>query len=75
MIEDLVAKLIYTHGTAAFLMFHIGEVPGYENGPETERTPGASDLGMTNRKMIQSNLYTLCLNALMAVEDEGADSA
>lgn len=72
MIEDLVAELIYQHGTAAFLMFHIGEVPGYENGPDPDVVnPGVA---ISNRKMIQSNLYTLCLNALM-IEDEGADSA
>lgn len=67
-------ELIYQHGTAAFLMFHIGEVPGYENGPDVQKDIEKQQTGYSNRKMIQSNLYTLCLNALMSDDDEGTDS-
>ncbi len=56
-------------------MFHIGEVPGYPN--QSDQDPSEVGAHISNRKMIQANLYTLCLNALISDddEDEGEDSA
>lgn len=56
------------------MLFHIGEVPGYPDQPDKGVTTGEL-VGLSNRKMIQANLYTLCLNALMSDEENEESSA
>ncbi|MCP4900190.1 MAG: hypothetical protein GY906_24730 [bacterium] len=79
MIEYTMAELIYTHGTASFLMYHIGEIPNYSGAPEEKQLirtqPFRPEPAVNNKDMIQRNLYTLCLNMLPEMGDDGGPSA
>ena len=68
MIDGIVTELIFTHGTGPFLLFHIGEVPGFEGGPPPPST------SPTNRYLMQENLYALCLNAFIGSDDDDSGS-
>ncbi len=53
-------------------MFHIGEIP---TDKFTDQSAKPDD-HYTNRRLIQENLYALCLNAILVESsDEGESSA
>jgi len=53
-------------------MYHIGEVPGVDGHSDPTAKPQDH---WSNRKLIQANLYSLCLNMLMEEESDDGDGA
>ena len=66
LIERLVRELVDIHGTSAFLMFHIGDVPSDKYQDPAAKNPDH----YSNRQLIKANLYSLLLSEADWPEDD-----